>query len=195
MTKGQKKKQDILAVARPFLLNEGHPSFSLRDVAKQAGISLGNLQYYFPAKNDLLVYIVQSEIDENLELIRSVDWSSGPPEQTLRTLIETILARLGGEAGQLYLLTAFLALHNDRFKKLQRDGFNGLIAASVEAARAIAPNLSQKDLKMAALIAVSLVDGAVVQIHARPEEFEGTERSEFAGALTNALLRYLQVTV
>lgn len=195
MTKGEKKKRDILAVARPFLLKEGYPSFSLRDVAKKAGISLGNLQYYFPAKDDLLVYIVQTEIDENLGLIQSVDWTSGPPEQTLRALIDAILLRLGGEAGQLYLLTAFLALHNDRFKTLQRDGFNGLIAASVDAAHAIAPGLAQEDLKMAALIAVSLVDGAVVQIHARPEEFEGRRRSDFASALTNTLLRYLQFAV
>ncbi len=192
MTKGERKQRDILDVARPFLLSEGYPAFSLRDVAKRAGISLGNLQYYFPSKDDLLVFIVQSEIDETLALIRSVDWSEYPPEQTLKALISAILYRLGGDGGQLYLLTAFLALHNDRFKKLQRDGFNVLIAASVEAARNLAPDLAEKDLEMAALIAVSLVDGAIVQIHARPEEFDAESRGDFAIALTNTLLRYLQ---
>ena len=192
MTKGERKQRDILDVARPFLLSEGYPAFSLRDVAKRAGMSLGNLQYYFPSKDDLLVFIVQSEIDETLALIESVDWSEFPPEQTLKALIGAILYRLGGDGGQLYLLTAFLALHNDRFKKLQRDGFNVLIAASVEAARNLAPDLAEKDLKMAALIAVSLVDGAIVQIHARPEEFNAESRGDFANALTNTLLRYLQ---
>ncbi|MEL7489779.1 MAG: TetR/AcrR family transcriptional regulator [Pseudomonadota bacterium] len=192
MTKGERKQRDILDVARPFLLSEGYPAFSLRDVAKRAGMSLGNLQYYFPSKDDLLVFIVQSEIDETLALIESVDWSEFPPEQTLKALIGAILYRLGGDGGQLYLLTAFLALHNDRFKKLQRDGFNVLIAASVEAARNLAPDLAERDLKMAALIAVSLVDGAIVQIHARPEEFNAESRGDFANALTNTLLRYLQ---
>jgi len=192
-TKGEQRQREILAVARPFLLREGYAGFSLRNVAKQAGISLGNLQYYFPAKDDLLIDIVQAEIDANLALINAIDWSLGSPETTLQLLIDALLERLGGDAGQLYLLTAFLALHNERFKTLQRDGFTGLIEAAAAAAGALSPTLAKKETKMAALIAVSLLDGAIIQIHARPEEFDKKSRHAFTTALTQTILRYLQI--
>ncbi len=48
-----KKKDLILEAARNVLKTEGSANFSMRKVAASAGMSLGNLQYYFKTKDTL----------------------------------------------------------------------------------------------------------------------------------------------
>ena len=48
MTRGEASRLRILDMARDVLATEGLDRFALRDIAKRAGMRLGNLQYYFP---------------------------------------------------------------------------------------------------------------------------------------------------
>jgi len=59
--KARQRRAKILRMAREVLAIEGYPNFKLRTVAQRTGISLGNLQYYFPTKHAL----VHALIDEN----------------------------------------------------------------------------------------------------------------------------------
>lgn len=53
-SKGRERVSAILAAARALLIEEGVAGFSLRNVAARAGLQLGNLQYYFRTKEDLV---------------------------------------------------------------------------------------------------------------------------------------------
>ena len=62
--KGQKRVKDILNAACNVLIEDGYSQFSLRNIARSAGIHLSNLQYYFAGKNELihgLVYFIGEE--------------------------------------------------------------------------------------------------------------------------------------
>lgn len=48
--------------ARKVLVRDGSAGFSVRRVAQEAGISLGNLQYYFGTRTDLLLGLLQEDI-------------------------------------------------------------------------------------------------------------------------------------
>jgi AcrR family transcriptional regulator len=47
-------KRSILTAGRTLLIRDGAGGFSMRKVAIAAGISLGNLQYHYKTKDDLL---------------------------------------------------------------------------------------------------------------------------------------------
>jgi AcrR family transcriptional regulator len=63
------KKDEILAVALTLFNEFGIDGVTTRDIARKAGMRLGNLTYYFPAKNDIILALVQEvtrEVDEAL---------------------------------------------------------------------------------------------------------------------------------
>jgi AcrR family transcriptional regulator len=53
--KGSERIRVILEEAKNTLVDEGFSGLSFRNVAKRAGITVGNVTYYFPSKDDLLV--------------------------------------------------------------------------------------------------------------------------------------------
>ena len=52
--KGQERSEAILDAAERLLVDEGHAALSLRGVAQRAGIRLGNLQYYFATREEIV---------------------------------------------------------------------------------------------------------------------------------------------
>lgn len=52
--KGKDVTLKILEAARSILVEKGYGSLTLRDVAREAGVRLSNLQYYYPTRDDLI---------------------------------------------------------------------------------------------------------------------------------------------
>lgn len=53
-TQGQEKVAVIIRAARDVICSDGATQFTMRNIAKQAGMYLRNLQYYFPTREDLI---------------------------------------------------------------------------------------------------------------------------------------------
>ena len=71
--KGIELQKKILKVASQLLIERGVENFTLTKTAKLAGISLGNVQYYFPHKRDLLNAFLRSHIDPGEEMVASAE--------------------------------------------------------------------------------------------------------------------------
>ena len=54
----QSTRQDILACARRLFDRHGYNGVSMRDIAKELDISVGNLTYHFKKKENLLEAIL-----------------------------------------------------------------------------------------------------------------------------------------
>ncbi|MGF1544585.1 MAG: helix-turn-helix domain-containing protein [Parvularculaceae bacterium] len=52
--KGARTISIILAAAREVFVDSGHAGLSLRKVAERAGVAVGNVNYYFASKRELL---------------------------------------------------------------------------------------------------------------------------------------------
>ncbi len=52
--KGEERRKQILEACKRVLAKEGCMRFQLRNVAIEAGLSLSNVQYYFPTKEELV---------------------------------------------------------------------------------------------------------------------------------------------
>ncbi len=65
--KGRDSQRRILETAVEVFLRAGYANFTMRAVAEAAGISSGNLTYYFPRKGALLQAMTEYVIDGYLE--------------------------------------------------------------------------------------------------------------------------------
>lgn len=62
-SKGRKRIVEIMEACKTVLIDKGYTQFSLRNIAREAGIHLSNLQYYFRTREEL----VKGLIDYNTQ--------------------------------------------------------------------------------------------------------------------------------
>ena len=133
----------IVRAAAESLLESGYHGTSVRSIAARAGVAIGNLQYYFPTKSELLVeawrYLTTSSVEE---LRRALNGLTDPLEilnvgvasvwNSLRQLGDIQLAAFDlmvqaprAERLQAYLpelFTRYREVIQEQLDRLERDG-------------------------------------------------------------------------
>jgi AcrR family transcriptional regulator len=111
-------REQIVRAAAESLLESGYAGTSVRTIAARAGVAIGNLQYYFPTKSELLVeawrYLTARSVDElRTALNRLTD-----PVEVLEAGVESIWATLR-KLGDVQLAAFDLLVQAPRAERLQ----------------------------------------------------------------------------
>lgn len=94
--KGEDRVTDILDAARQVLIEEGRQGFTMRKIAKAAGIAVGNLNYYYKSKDDILYDLLDAAIQVYEDVFdHIVDDESKSDAQKLSDIIRHIVLDLG----------------------------------------------------------------------------------------------------
>jgi AcrR family transcriptional regulator len=111
-------REQIVRAAAESLLESGYAGTSVRAIASRAGVAIGNLQYYFPTKSELLVeawrYLTARSVDE---LRRALNRLTDPVE-VLEAGVESIWATLR-QLGDMQLAAFDLLVQAPRAERLQ----------------------------------------------------------------------------
>src|ERR1700738_87059 len=115
---GLSARELIVRAAAESLLENGYAGTSVRSIASRAGVAIGNLQYYFPTKSELLVeawrYLTARSVDElRTALNRLTD-----PLAVLEAGVESIWATLR-KLGDMQLAAFDLLVQAPRAERLQ----------------------------------------------------------------------------
>lgn len=78
--------KNIVSAAMKLFVQHGYLSVSVKDIAKEAGISQGLMYNYFKSKEKLLVYIIDDMINDMAELMQSA-YAADDPAARLKLLI------------------------------------------------------------------------------------------------------------
>lgn len=105
--KGQTREL-VLKNALLLFCKEGVDSVATRDIAKQVGISLGNLTYYFPSKNDIILALCNEFIEE-IDKELSAERAAG--QQVLETYYRQVEA-------VFYIQLRYRFLFNKRYAEI-----------------------------------------------------------------------------
>ena len=68
---GLSAKEQIVRAAAESLLENGYAGTSVRSIASRAGVAIGNLQYYFPTKSELLIEAWRHLTERSVEELRT----------------------------------------------------------------------------------------------------------------------------
>lgn len=136
-------RETIVRAAAESLLENGYAGTSVRSIASRAGVAIGNLQYYFPTKSELLIEAWRHLTDRSVEELRASLNQLTDPIWVIESGIVSIwesLRRLGDiqlaafdllvQAPKQESLQAFLPELFDRYRqvveeqldRLERDG-------------------------------------------------------------------------
>ena len=91
-------REQIIQAAADSLLENGYSGTSVRAIASRAGVAIGNLQYWFPTKSELLVEAWRYLTAKSVEELRTALNQLTDPLEVLELGVESIwdsLRRLG----------------------------------------------------------------------------------------------------
>lgn len=95
-SKGQERLASILGAARAVFMGAGYAGFTMRKVAEQAGITIGNLSYYYRSKEDLLRDMIDHVIEEYVDVFgRLRDAAGQSPSKQLESMLDYWIEDLG----------------------------------------------------------------------------------------------------
>ncbi|MGW7369163.1 TetR/AcrR family transcriptional regulator [Streptomyces sp. NPDC054841] len=181
----EERRLEITAALWRIASTRGLDGVSLRDVAAEAGISLGRLQHYFRSKDEMLVFalrqinqLADQRIRDRIEKAATNLAEEPPPRFVLRECLAGMLPLdEHSRVGQLVAAAYFArAVHDDRLRTEAQEGIPrlreflaGLLRRAAEGRQL--PAGCDPDAE--AMILISLVDGltayTLLHVHT-PEE-------------------------
>ena len=161
-------RQRVLDTAREVLANEGLDCFVLREIAKRAEMQLGNLQYYFPTRDDLLEAVIREEFEHNLVPMRALEDSANNLAEYTQQLTELLISEYTGIGGNIWPVLTLLHLHSRRFRRLSEEIYQQHFDIVMDALRQFGVRGSTGKLREKARLVTAIIDGASLQAHAGP---------------------------
>jgi AcrR family transcriptional regulator len=178
---GMRTRNAIVRAARALLLECGSLDFTLREIAQRTGISISNLQYYFPTRLAVLRAVLEPVIEAYMrDLRRAVDQGAAP-----RATLDALVARTlhdAKDAERAALWCHFLSLVAVDAESAQLlDEWYGVLSREIATlVGAVNPVLTQEQSMEIATLLIAMVDGVIVRTgtgtrrHDGPDPLDGT---------------------
>jgi AcrR family transcriptional regulator len=164
--KGNERIRLILEEAKNTLVLDGFSALSFRNVAKRAGITVGNVTYYFPSKDDLMVELARYIFDRwevrfrrsvPDNLINNMDFFS----YSIRYMIEE---NKRPKSNSLLLEMWAMANHSTAVMRML-DTFYGKMRSWIEDMLSeISPGLPSRERRLRAALITAQIEGLMVLI-------------------------------
>lgn len=160
LAKGHLRVEEVLSAAEDLLKRHGAEGLSVRAVAQQVGISVGNLQYYFPTRASLLDAVFQRYADSfRADLVGTVMTSDDPRENLVRLVDYWLDTEHLPEQALFWHLWAISA-YDDSARETMTRVYGGLLDRIAGLLRDVHPALGAPEASLRAATITSVIEGS-----------------------------------
>jgi len=118
IVKHEERKQQIAKAMWRVILEKGMEGATVRNIAEEAGLSLGALRHYFSNQDDLLVYAMTLVQERATERIVSVVQQDLPPKEKVMAVLLEIVPVNEETLAEMEVWFAFMAYVKHRRDEL-----------------------------------------------------------------------------
>ena len=190
--KGLRRREEILATARAQLQQYGSGSPLLRSVAKTLEISLGNLQYYFPTREDLLTALFRAESDSDSDLFVSLCAREQTPRDRLAAVTRAFVSRWSqGEVTShkaVWRALRSVSLQSSQFRGLRHELWERFYEQLSPILRELAPGATASQLRLKAILVTAMIDGTSMMPTATLESLSVLKKPSYEDEAVAAVL-------
>ncbi|MDE0271671.1 MAG: TetR/AcrR family transcriptional regulator, partial [Gammaproteobacteria bacterium] len=175
---GQETAQRILDVARRLFMEEGHSKLTMRRIAKAAGMSPGNLSYYYPTRADLLADLLQYVIDGYIRQFETLrDEASDDADEQFCAVLGFVFNDLGTRETTLFFPELWVLANRDDWIAQQMEKMYAQYRAIlVDVIGLVNPSLgAARKADLALMISASIEGHTVFVGHGRPHRARGAQ--------------------
>ena len=161
------RRGQLTRAAYKVVGQKGYYEFTVRDIAKEAGLSTGLVHYYFKNKEDLLLNLLK-EINRNMTIILNKNIStSEDPQEKLNIFMRQAFDLVRNEKDYFYIVIDFWTQvnKNERMKraniklfKSYRDEISKILREGVENGV-----FTKMDVDYTAAVIISIIQGLIIQ--------------------------------
>lgn len=189
--KGERRREQIIDTAKAVLLSQGYEKLGMRELAKQIGIKHGNLQYYFPTKNDLLVAIFDKQLSKYTSSLKDAVAATSTKQGRIGALLDAAFEELLEPDTALWRLLIPLADHTPELAAILRKENERYQQEVAEQLKIIAPELSVSRRHHVAQMINVFLDGFGVQ--GAYEDLSGPDMRALAAEIKAALVTIIDM--
>lgn len=170
----EERKELIAQAMWRVILDKGMEGASVRNIAEEAGLSLGALRHYFSTQDDLLVYAMTLVQKRATARIEAVARQKLPPKEMVLAVLYEIVPLNEETRAEMEVWFAFIAYVNHRKEELPipddsiREGAQKVI--DYLNGSAILKDSLDLDLEVERLY--SLIDGIAIHALLEPERLD-----------------------
>lgn len=159
--KGQQRVAEILQAARAVLVEDGYAALTTRKVAERVGVRQSNVQYYFPAKVDLVRALFEDSVARTARAVAErFAAGAASPEARLLGGIELFLETHDSLEEQRFQRELWaLAAHDPDVATVMNQFYRRWVDLTARNLLLINPALDRATAQRRALLIVSVVDG------------------------------------
>ena len=165
--------EQILRAALHVLVEEGFRAFTLRRIAAECGMKVGNLSYYFSHKEDLVQELLEAILNGYADMAAAMfkDLSTQPEERLCRIIEMTLDDVRSKRTTNLFPELWALANHDAKISALVQDFYARAQRGIAAAVGVLNPALSAEDCRLVALFISAMIEGTTIFAgHAKPWE-------------------------
>ena len=168
--KTKKTIHRILTSARTVFTRNGHAGLSLRKVADDAGLAVGNLTYHFPTKDTLLRAMLHEALADYVDThIEEFEKNRSSPLEVLLNIVEFYI-RNGRTAHQFFYQVWGFAGSGPEAKDMVRKLYQPIGRFAYYLVRAANPDLTDTQIRQVTLQIFSLEEGYKLFIGLGPDD-------------------------
>ena len=162
---GRKTAERLVAAAHELLETQSYERFSMRNVAEQAGVSLANLQYYFPRREDLAKALI-TDIGARYRAAYDECLAQAPddPVERFRIVLRWNMADIGQKSTRQFFIQFWALLGSlDNFAgEYLREVYFIDIDQLGEHIGAIHNGMDGREIKKRATLIAAMIEGLMV---------------------------------
>lgn len=159
-SKGQERSEAILDATEQLLVEEGHAALTLRGVAQRAGIRLGNLQYYFATREELVRALLARILERATAQVEARVGGAAASSRTLDTALEPLLEdQKDPDSYRLFYDLWAMAAREPTIAAELRAFYARYIDAVAQRLREASPGLGRAETRARAELLVALLEG------------------------------------
>ena len=163
-SRGQRRRQEIIESAIYLIQENGYQGVTLREVAKRINIRIGNLQYYFRTKQDLLLAIFEHQRSIHSDNFQQSILEASSKSAQLLMLIDRCLISIKNSNVQLWRLLVALAQHDEDAAKVLRKEQQHLHSQTSQTLMLIDDRFNHQHAEHLARCLWVLIDGLTLQL-------------------------------
>ncbi|MFI0484781.1 TetR/AcrR family transcriptional regulator [Actinomadura sp. 9N215] len=178
-----RRRQEVVAAVWRVVRRDGLDRASVRNVAREAGLSTGSLRHYFATQPELLAFTLRTIIERIERRIAAVPAADGDPRGRAARVLTELLPMDAERAAENHVWLAFTAraLVDPGLRALCEEAHTTMRSGCLALARSLAPDA---DAELEADRLHALVDGLAVHAALHP----GTTTPERMRAAVSAHL-------
>lgn len=165
-SRGSKTVDTILQAAVQVLIDEGSSAFTLKRIAEQCHMQIGNVSRHFPRKEMLVQTLLEELLNTSEELLKSRVYDSKMTAEDALTLVITGTIEGFKAKGTTHILTELWAMsnHNEIVAERMESLYRYVLALIGSFVKQLNPSLNADEVETVSIFINAAMEGTMVLV-------------------------------